>query len=232
VLGQGDALAELKKYDEALAAYERVLTDYRNTEQWHGTQRKIIDVLTRKGDYEQALKAAHIYFDAADGRTVADACRTVAEAFKALDKNVGRANTFINYQRFGPAGEDGKLGTADDILENPLDAVGYPTYTARENAFATGRKEAGDSAAGARYRAMSHLYTGHPKEALKYFMDAFARCNANEFQARADDLVVTGVRAARGLSVGLDEYYNYINYGPRGPDGKADNPDPFAALLK
>jgi tetratricopeptide (TPR) repeat protein len=232
VLSRGDALVEIQKYDEALAVYERVLTDYRNPEPWYGTQRKIIDVLTRKGDYQQALKAAHILFDAADGRSVADACRTVAEAFKALDTNVARANTFINYQRFGPAGEDGKLGTADDIAENPLDAVGYPSYPAREKAFAEGRKEAGDSAAGARYRAMSYLYTGCPKDALKYFMDAFARCNANEFQARADDLVLTGVRAARGLCVGLEEYYNFINYGPHGPDGKADNPDPFAALLK
>lgn len=232
LLSQGDALVEIQQYDAALAAYERVLTDYVNTEPWYGAQRKIVDVLTRMGNYEQALKAAHVVYDAADGRTAAEACRTVAEAFKALDKNVARANTFINYQRFGPAGEDGKAGTADDIAENPLDAIGYPNCPLREKAFAAARKQAGDSATGARYRAMTYIYTGHPKEALKYFLDAFARCNANEFQGRADDLVLTGVRAVRGLCVGLEEYYNFINYGPRGQDGKGDNPDPFAVLLE
>jgi hypothetical protein len=54
--------------------------------------------------------------------------------------------------------------------------------------------------------------------------------------AAGHDMILIGVRAVRGHSVGLDAFYNFVNYGPAGPDGKPgtadDLADPFAALLK
>ena len=228
----GDCYLEEKNYDQALAAYEKVFTEYRTPEGWSPTQRKIVDTLAKKGAAADSLKAAHVLFDAAhEPHAIAEAARVVAGAFKTLDNNVARANAFIAFQRFGPAGEDGKGGIRD-----PFQEIGYPAYPEREKAFDELRKVAGDNAAAARLRALTCLYSGHPKDALKYFLDAFGRCLNEEVQLRADELVLIGARAARGHTVGLDEYYNYINYGPAGPDGKSgtpdDLPDPFAPLLK
>jgi hypothetical protein len=50
------------------------------------------------------------------------------------------------------------------------------------------------------------------------------------------DMVLIGARAVRGHPVGLDVFFQFVNYGPAGPDGKPgtadDLADPFAPLLK
>jgi len=231
-----DALAEQGKYDQGVAALERVFTAYpQAVESWYAAQRRQVDLLARKGDFEGALKAAHVCLDAAPtDPAMVDVVRTAAELFRSVDKNLGRANLFINFQRFGPAGnrQEGVPGP----LTNPLEEIGYPEYPEREKAFAEARKTAGDDAKAMRYRALTHLYTGHPKEALRCFMDAFSRCAAEEIPQAAHDMILIGARAVRGHSVGLEAFYQFVNYGPAGPDGKLgtadDLPDPFLPLLK
>ena len=77
------------------------------------------------------------------------------------------------------------------------------------------------------------LYAGQPKAALYYFMDAFRRCDAEKFQDYAVPLVVNGLRAAGGHSVGLSDASQYILYGPNGQGGKSGTrdglQDPFKA---
>jgi tetratricopeptide (TPR) repeat protein len=228
----GDCYLEEKKYDEALVAFERVFTEYRTSESWFATQRKIVDTLAKKGSAAEALKAAHVLLDASyEPHSIAESARIAAEAFKAVDGNVARANALIAFQRFGPKGEDG-----NGSLKDPLQEVGYPSCAEREKAFTEFRKQAGDNAAASRFRAMTFLYSGHPKDALKYFLDAFGRCTTDEAQPRADELILIGARAARGHPVGMEEFYKYLNYGPAGEDGQAGNADdlsdPFAPLLK
>jgi tetratricopeptide (TPR) repeat protein len=237
-LRTADTLLDKQQYDDALKNYERVFTDYPTlTERWYDAQKRIADALRKKGDLPGAAKAAHICLDAGgEANQVMDNARLVADCIKALDKdNVARANAFINFQKFGPAGPDKKPGTADD-LKNPLDELGYPAYPQREQAFADARKSAGDSADAARYRALTYLYSGKPKEALRQFMDAFGRCPSQDMKKYGDDMIMLGARSVRGSAAGLDEFYNFVNFGPNGPDGKPgtadDLPDPFAALVK
>jgi len=232
-----DVAIEEERWDDALKAAERVFTAYPDVpDPWPHVQRRIVDILVRKGAPEEALKAARICLDAAtDERGILDAARLVAETFRAADKDLGRANAFIHFQRLGPAGEDGKPGTADD-LASPLEALGYPSYPERERAFAEARKRAGDDARAMRLRALTYLYTARPKEALRCFLDAFARCGTDEFQAMGQDMILIGARAVRGHPAGLDAFFDFVNFGPAGPDGKTgtadDLADPFAPLLK
>lgn len=225
------------RLDEALAAYERVFVDHPTSpDYWYEAQVRIADILTKKGRFEDAMRAARVCLDAArDEAGVVEGVRRLAEIFKAIDTHVGRANAFINYQKCGPAGEDAKPATADD-LKDPLEAFARPAYPERERAFAEARKRAGDDADAMRFRALTYLYSGRPKEALRCFLDAFARGSEDQLQTRGVEMIFTGARAVRGHTIGLEDFFEFVNYGPAGPDGKAGTPDdmadPFAPLLK
>jgi tetratricopeptide (TPR) repeat protein len=229
-----EACLELGQVDDALRAYERVFVRHPQvTDQWYGVERAVAALLLKQGKLEEALKAARISFDAAyDEGTIADNVRLIAEILKGLDKNVGRANAFIAFQRFGPAGEEGKPGTA---VKNPLEGLAAPSYPERDKAFAEARKAAGDDVRSMQFRAATFSYSGHPKEALKCYMDAFARSSGDELQQTGRAMILIGARAVRGHAAGLEEFFTFVNYGPAGPDGKPgtadDLKDPFAPLV-
>jgi tetratricopeptide (TPR) repeat protein len=223
--------------DAALKALERVFTDYPELpDPWYATQAAMVDALRKQGKFAEALQAARICLDAAPERgAIAANTITIAELLRSIDGHVARANQMINFQRYGPAGEDSKPGTADDLTD-PLAPLPRPSYPERERAFAEARKKAGDTAQASRYRALTWLYTGRPKEALKGFLDAFARSTGEDYRALGQDLIVIGARAVRGHAVGLKDFVDYVNHGPDGPDGKPGTPDdlkdPFEPLLK
>lgn len=229
-------LASEKKYEEALKTYERTFTKHaERADYWYYAQAGIVDVLIKQSRFKEAISAVRVSMDGAWNRnTIADRARKVAEIFKGLDGNVARANAFINYQKFGPAGPDGKPGTGDD-LTNPLDKIAYPRYPERERVFEETRKKAGDNAASSRHRGMTYIYSGRSKEASRHFMDAFRRCDGRAFQSMGEVMIVMGIRAVRGHSVGLEQFFKFVNFGPNGPDGKSgtndDIADPFVPLL-
>jgi tetratricopeptide (TPR) repeat protein len=231
----GDLAVETKEYDQALEAYDRVFVDEPTVPDfWIEAQEKIADTLKARGDFAGALKAARISLDSAgDGSYILREALRMAEMLKAIDKHLGRANALILFQKFGPAGEDGKLGTGDD-LTNPLVEGGYPSYPQREKAFEAARKAAGDDAEASRYRATTFLYSGRPKDALRLYLDALARCRLDEYPRYAREAVTMGVRAVQGHACGLERFYDYLAYGPAGPDGKLntadDLKDPFLDL--
>jgi tetratricopeptide (TPR) repeat protein len=233
VVALGDTFADEGKYDEALAAYERVFLEVNKaSDLWALAQRKIADAYFKSGKPLDAVKAMHVVIDiTTDLNQLGDAVKQTAEMLKAIDNSLARANQLIQFQRFGPAGEDGKGG-----LTSPLAEIGYLQNPQRDKALAAMREKAGDSAAAMRLRAYSYMYCGQPKQALRCFLDAFGRCSMEEFQRYGDELVLVGVRALRGHPVGLEEFYTFVNYGPPGPDGKSgtgdDLQDPFAPLMK
>ena len=225
------------KHDAAAKTLERVFTDYPELpDQWYSAQSMIVDALRRETKFDEALKAARIGLDASPERgAIAGNTMVIAEILRSIDGHVGRANLMINFQRYGPAGEDEKPGTPDD-LKDPLAGLPRPSYPGRERAFAEARKAAGDTAQASRFRALTYIYTGHPKEALKGYLDAFARATGDEYRVMAQDLIVIGARAVRGHAVGLKDFVDYVNSGPAGPDGKPGTADdlknPFEPLLK
>jgi hypothetical protein len=112
--------------------------------------------------------------------------------------------------------------------------VAYPSYPAREQAFVKARSAAGDSARASRHRAMTYVFSGKPAESLKYFADAFRRCGGNDMRVMATEMVAIGVRGVQGHPINLDRCYQFMLWGPAGPDGKVGTPDdvldPFQAM--
>jgi hypothetical protein len=223
--------------DDALAAYERAFTDSPTVpDAWFESQKSMVALLRKSGRLEEALKAARICYDVSpDANTIAQSCNLVAGLFKELDKNTTRANAFLAFQEFGPAGKDGVAGNADD-LTNPLAAIAYPSYPEREKAFAQARGSMGDDAAASRLRALTCLYSAHPQDALKHLAEYFRRSHLEPYpmQAVVNDVMALGVKPLRGHATGLKPFYEFIRFGPAGPDGQTntadDLKDPFAEL--
>ena len=236
-LWQARTFAGAEKHDEALAAFERVFLEHSSvSDYWYHAQEGIVDMLRKQDRMEEAIGAARLILDASrDRNAIVRNTRTIAECLKQLDRNVGRANQMIKYQRFGPAGEDGLLGTDDDP-QDPLRPLAYPSYPERERVFAAARDEAGDTAKASRHRAMTYVYTGHPEDTLRQLLDAFSRATGGDFARIGHELLVIGVRTVRGHAVDFQPYADFANFGPAGPDGKIgtddDLADPFASLLE
>jgi len=215
-----------QQYDEALKTCERVFTVHGTvTNSWYAAQLTIMDILRRQGKLDEAVRAARVALDASPARNeIAHVVRSIAEMVKQKDGHVARANPIIHYQRLGPG--EGR--------EDLLPGFGYPSYPERERALAKVRKEAGDDAQASRLRAYTYIYTGKPRKALPHFLDAFSRATGTDFKTLGTELIVVGVRAARGYAGDFQPFVDFINYGPAGPDGKTgtgdDLTDPFAPL--
>lgn len=227
-------LIEQNRLDEALAQCERVFTETPGcADFWYQAQQAIVDILRRQNRLAEAIQAQRIVLDVTgDATGVAAQCNQIAGMLKDLDKNVTRANAFIDFQTYGPWGKDGKPGDAA-VLANPLAAVGYPSYGAREQAFAKAQA-GGDDQAFARQRALMCMYTGHPDQAVKYYADALRRSLPANVMDIANEMIVLGVRGVHGHCLDLDRFYAFVRYGPAGLDGKIgtadDLKDPFAQL--
>ncbi len=224
-------------HEEAIAAYEKVFTTGSGfTDHWAESQRGIVESLRKLNRPAEALAAARIIFNAAgDAGQISNAAQLVAQLFKEADKNISRANAFLEYQQFGPAGKDGKAGTADD-LTNPLETVAYPPYAAREEAFKKMRESAGGDAPSSKLRALTYVYTGHPAEALQEYAEYFRRSHGEPYLMLAvvQEMIDVGVRGVRGHAVGLERFWEFVRVGPSGADAQAgtadDLKDPFEEI--
>lgn len=212
---------------KARADYTRAQALYPTEEGFlFNCQSRVVEVLVDEGNFPEALSAAKVLFDIAwDEERLVQACAVVASRLKAIDGNLSRANTFLKFQKFGPQGEEGK-----GPLANPLKDVPYPADPERLKVLKAGQDRAGDSALGARQRALLWILMGQPKEALKEFRLQFARGNEDLLQRAANEWVLIGVKAARGHATGLAPYYDWINYGAAGKEGKGGVANPFEAL--
>jgi len=216
-----------KRFDDAIQAYESILTEHPEAmSRWFSAQSGIAQMLAKKGDLAEAVKAARLCLDSAPTlQNYNEAIGLTANILSALDKNVDRANAFIAFQQTGPA----------PGVTNPIEAIPYPSLPAREAAFAVLRQNAGDDAAASRLRAFTYLLTGKPKEALAQFADAFRRSSTPQnIQRSGADLVLTGLRAVRGHAFGLDKALAFVVSGPEGAGGNTNAggvADPFEGLL-
>ena len=225
LMNQAGKAAAAAQFDQALPLYEQVIDQYPEAGRpVFDAQTGIAQALAKKGDFGGALKAAHVALDGAPTAQAFDNAATlIANLFSARDQKVDQANRFIAWQQSGSGA-------------NPLEAIGYPVMTDREHAFEAIWAQAGNDAAAAKLRAVTYLYSGHPREALAQYAEAFRRNdNLGNLPDAGMELVFIGLRAARGCRAGLDDAMTYVVYGPNGPDGKPgttdDLKDPFAGLL-
>ena len=165
----------------------------------------------------------------------------IASALKAIDGHVHRANRFLRHQRYGPAGEDGKPGTEDD-LTNPLHEL--PADYWKKHASADKQLDAAFQAAidkepttveGHRARGRLYLAWGKPDKGLEEMQAAFKLAPGTRRElVRAITDVAVAIKAQDVDTVRANQYLLYQKYGPKGEDGRPgtddDLTDPLAAV--
>ncbi len=226
----GWSFGEQQRYDEALAAYEKVFTEHPLVSNaWWETQNAIVDVLRRKGDKDKALQSARVLLDAAgDREAFLRGVQITGDILREIDGKAGRDKELQYYQLTGPA-----EGVAD-----PLAGVAYPDLSARREAFDKARGQLGYEMDDIRQRARMCLYAGEPRRALGFYQQALRRAGPSdygqEFGRTASEMIWAGARTCRGYAGKLQPFFQFVLFGPAGEDGKAstgdDLADPFAAL--
>lgn len=232
-LAQLDVLMEMKNYAGLRVEADRVICQYPlELEFCQAAQTKVVDAYRAESKFAECLGSARTLYDAAGSeRNIRAAAHVVARAFRSADGNLARANVFLAYQRFGPAGKDAKPGTADDLRVNYLAAVRYPPSSpARTKRFTAAVAAQPKTFVGYRTKAYLYMYWGRPKEATQQFRLAFQISADASVPQAAHELVLVGMKAYRASFAGLDRVFEYISYGPKGKDGKQNIPDPFRGL--
>jgi hypothetical protein len=176
-------------------------------------------VLLVKGDAEGALSEMRSAYAVAGGGELSEAVCDVAAAIKAVDGHPLRANRYIEFQKFGPVGKDGRPGTPDD-LRDPI--LGTALWLGAER-----RRELDDEIAacppgyeGTRRRAYLLLASGRTDEGLEKMLFA-CRMSGSSPAASASAIndVAAAIKAADGHILRANKYLRYQKYGPAGPDG-------------
>ncbi|MBM4030949.1 MAG: hypothetical protein FJ291_04090 [Planctomycetes bacterium] len=233
LLRAAEILIELKKAPEARAELIRVIcASPLRPDLCQQAQARIAECYRAESQFPEALGAARILFDAAgDEAAIRNAAQAIAQAFLACDGTLARANEFLAFQSYGPAGQDGKPGTADDVAANHLAKVKYPAFDAAANKLFQAALDAQPKSFDG-YRARGYLcvYWGKPKEAASNFFLAFKAAPLAQVAASAQELVLVGIKAHTASFRGLDRVFEYINHGPKGKSGNEAIPDPFAGL--
>jgi tetratricopeptide (TPR) repeat protein len=228
-----EALLQQERFDAALPAFEQVISGHPAVhQQWWNAQTRIVDILRRQQRLPEALQATRVLLDAAwDQNTLTQASEQAVALLVAIDDLPERANLFIAWQTYGPAGKDGTPGTPDDSTD-PLAACPYPDLAARAAAFDRASADLGDTVVAARQRARMALYCGKPRDALAQLADAMARRGIEDPDWICSELVQQTLRAVVGHPWRTAEFCSFIAWGPAGPDltpGTADDlPDPLA----
>jgi len=224
---------EMKKFPEARVECERIICEYPlELDVCQAAQTQLVEAYRFESKFPETLGAARILYDAAGSdRNVRAAAHVVAQAFRSVDGHLGRANEFLLYQRFGPAGPDGSPNTADDVRANHLTAARYPpSNPGRDKKFADAIKAQPNTYQGYRAKGFLYVYWGKPKEAAQHFRLAFRASSDAQVPAAAHELVLVGMKAYSSSFFGLDKVFEYISYGPKGKTGKENIADPFRGL--
>ena len=197
-----------QKYPEAIAAFQQTLSRYgvADVGRCMDAARKIAECHAAAENYPEALKAAHVVYDAGD---LDWAVQKIVTWLKALDGNDERVETFVLFQMHGP-----KVPDREEELPNVLLDIGYPDYGAEvQGDFDKSLASLGDDWRGLQRKARLCLYRGKPRLAVPYFYRAFLECPNQELQVCGQAVVFEGVRAVYGTEAGLDPWYAFLRDG-------------------
>ena len=236
-LAIANTICEQGQTNEAFAAFERVFTAHPEVStSWFEAQSRVVDLLVAQKLTNDALRAAHILYDAARDAGAADrVIQRMAEILRQGNPREPRAEAIVAINRFGPAGPPtAKRATPTPHPQPVLPAIGYPDLAARHQAFDAAGPTLGDGVDASLQRAWCAIYAGDPRLAVTHFADALRRSSLSQFDTVAKVMLQNGFRPLQGHSAGLADIGQFIVYGPDGADGKPgtedDPPDPFAAL--
>ncbi len=117
----GRAYIKIKNPAQAKIEFQKLIDSYpsANSQRAEGYA-ELGDAFMAEGSNKEALscfKKAFIACPASDPALMTHTMDKIYEGLRNLDGSVARANQFIKYQKYGPAGEDKKLGTPDDLTD-------------------------------------------------------------------------------------------------------------------
>ncbi len=126
-IGIGRCYMALEDYQQAEAAFRRVLSGYpKALRQNYDAYMELGNLLmqqanvTDKAKIREALsnyKRAYQICPLEEPLRLQYTVSMIHKALKDLDGSTARANRFIKYQKYGPPGDDGSTGTADDLTD-------------------------------------------------------------------------------------------------------------------
>lgn len=174
--------------------------------------RSVMDSYFMLKKYDEAIRAARVVYDWSDQHA---AVYKIAEILKLQNGKAEKVRPFALFQMHGAKGPDGKGGTL-----NLLSTIGYPKYPAHiEQGFAKAMKSYGDTWRDWQKKGKLYMVWGKPREAGKCLFRALRMCDSLRDAVRIGQELIGGpVRALRGTSHGITDWYDYLISGKRPPD--------------
>ena len=181
----------------------------------------------QSGNVNGALAYAKLCYSTAPIEGSTAAMELVAKCLTAVDMDPTKATQFLQFQKYGVAGEDGKVGTADDCRDD-LASIPNP-LPAHVTAALEDRLKGMIPAAGSIYtilrdRGAIYLVMGKSKEALRSFRSAYDAASIAEVK-EGSALVPRALKSLDGTVVRANAYLLYQKHGPNGPDGQRGTAD-------
>lgn len=237
--GEASGLPAVRPLDEAprlleetWAALAKPVSEKPPAAKFMNAARDYASALTLAGRLDESLGVMRaLYAWSVDPKEFEWAAMGVAGALRARDEHLRRANAWLSFQRYGPAGPDQKAGTDDD-LANPLVDAPWTlpaAWIARWTELAEKAQARGDTVAMVRFRLLAGDRAGVLKEAreLKYSLSF-------EKQAIQDHVALasTVLKALANHPLLGAEYARFMQYGKKGPDGREDTADDLVDPLE
>lgn len=204
---------------------ERIATQYASSAAVDLYQPDIVKLLLKQSKNKEALQEARVFLHACSDKSMPAAIDLVTMAFKTIEGNLGKANNFLRYQKHGVVGEDGKIGTPDDLKNPMLDVP--PLNDERRNALFTAKLETlPNNWTGWNNRAAIYMYLDQPDEAFQALRKSFEMCPMNEkdLQTATDALSAFIIRNTKDVKL-AESLVDYIMFGQMGKDGQSGTAD-------
>ena len=225
-----EILRSQNKHDEADSELlSLALMNPFNQQTARTTQLERVQLWMEAADYGRALNEAVILLYLSPPRNRPTAVAEICRALKAQDGHLARVQQYRNFITYGPAGEDGKIGTADD-LSNPLERSKRTTGP-QVNDGLLKDAIAGQATSPAELRAKGfiHLLAGQPQKAQDAFKYAFRVAGlADPGGAPLSQHIIEiamADSAVRGHWKQEIAVRDWLHYGPNGKDAQFGSAD-------
>ena len=185
------------------------------------------------GEYPQTLRYYKSAYNVATMARTREASALIPRALKAMDGNLIRANAYLNYQKYGPAGKDGKAGTEDD-LKDPTPKIDAKLPASVVQALRGGLAGRKTGPAAVQYRGFCHLAIEEYQEAAGQFRILFVNSgNDQRSLLNAINSLAALIKAWDGHLCRANQYLLYQKHGSAGPEGKPGSlENPLKDVLK
>ena len=188
-------------------------------------QTALVRILVANGDFAEAAFEGKVLVDTCKPENLGKAVDLLSMALKGLDGSVARVNKFLEYQKQGAAGPDGKPGTPDDLTD-PLVSLESPSKAERDRLFSEAMATLPKTWEGRLSRATLNRYWGRPGDALRELKIAFALCPVEKdtLQKVVDRITEVLVQVSGDRTAG-EKFVEFQKFGVAGPDGNPGTPD-------